>query len=480
MADEKLALLQLNDSHAYLEPHPEVFWEDSGPTFRTAGGYARIAGIVGMARRETDGRALLLDCGDTLHGTAPAVKTRGAAMVPVLNALGIGAMTAHWDFAYGPARLAELAAMLDYPVLAVNCSKQSTGQRPFPASTVVETPDLTVGVAGIAATILDKTMPPHFADGLRFTNGIAELPDAIADLRNTGADLVVVISHLGLPQDVRVAEEVDGIDVLLSGHTHHRLEAPIEVNGAIVVQSGVHGSFIGRLDLELRGGRVVRHAHRLIEVDDRCPIDHAVGALVDEAVAPFREELSITVGETAVPLYRGEMFTSSMDDFLLAALRRETDAVLAFSNGWRYGAPVLPGPVTTNDLYDIVPMDPEVMTVTLTGAEVMGMIEQNLERTFACDPFGQMGGYVKRCQGLAAYIKLENPPGHRVMACWAEGRRLDSAERYDAAFVTVQGVPAGIGEDRAGTGIGAHAAMERLLADESPYRGERPPAFRVI
>lgn len=480
MTDGRITLLQLNDTHAYLEPHPEVFWEGTGPAFRTAGGYARIAGLVHQIRTETDNRALLLDCGDTLHGTAPAVKTRGAALVPVLNALKIAAMTAHWDFAYGPARLEELAEMLDYPVLALNCHDSAGGPGPFSSSVLIETPDLIVGVAGIAATILDKTMPPSFAGGLRFTNGIEELPGVIADLRNRGADLVVVISHLGLPQDVRVATEVDGIDVLLSGHTHHRLEVPLFVNGALLVQSGVHGSFVGRLDLEVRDNRVARHAHQLIEVDDRTPADPAVHALVDKAVAPFREELAVVVGETAVPLYRGEMFGSTMDDFLLAALRHATGAVLAFSNGWRYGAPVLPGPVTRNDLYDIVPMDPEVMTVTLTGAEVLDMLEQNLERTFACDPFGQMGGYVKRCQGLTCYVKIENPPGHRIQACWVGGRRLDPGERYRAAFVTVQGVPAGLGEDRAGTGIGAHAAMERLLADERPYRGDRPPTFRVI
>lgn len=480
MPDGQLTLLQLNDTHAYLEPHPEVFWEGDGPAFRTAGGYARIAGLVGRGRAETGGRTLLLDCGDTLHGTAPAVKTRGAAMVPVLNALGIAAMTAHWDFAYGPARLRELAAMLGYPVLALNCHDAAGGPEPFPPSTLIETPDLTVGVAGIAATILDKTMPPSFAAGLRFTNGIDELPVEIEALRDRGADLVVVLSHLGLPQDVRVATEVDGIDVLLSGHTHHRLEAPLSVNGALLIQSGVHGSFVGRLDIFVRDGRVARYTHRLIEVGVHCPADPVVDALATEAVAPFRDELGEIVGETAVPLYRGEMFGSSMDDLLLAAIRRETGAALAFSNGWRYGAPVLPGPVTRNDLYDIVPMDPEVMTVTLTGAEVLGMLEQNLERTFACDPFGQMGGYVKRCQGLTCYVKIENPPGHRVQACWSGGRRLDPAERYWVAFVTVQGVLAGVGTDRAGTGAGAHAAMERLLADERPYRGERPPVFRVM
>ncbi len=480
MADGELALLQLNDTHAYLEPHPEVFWEEAGPSFRTAGGYARIAGLVDRIRAETGGKALLLDCGDTLHGTAPAVRTRGAAMVPVLNALGIGAMTGHWDFAYGPARLHELAAQLRYPFLALNCYDRASGGRPFPPSALVETPDLTVGVAGIAATVLDKVMPPSFSTGLRFTDGVGELPGVLADLRDAGADLTVVLSHLGLPQDVRLATEVGGIDVLLSGHTHHRLEAPIAVNGALLIQSGVHGSFVGRLDLVVRGGRVARYAHRLIEVGEGCPADPAVGALVDEAVAPFREELGRVAGETAVPLYRGEMFGSSMDDLLLAALRRTTGAALAFSNGWRYGTPVLPGPVTMNDLHDIVPMDPEVTTVSLTGAEVLGMLEQNLERTFACDPFGQMGGYVKRCRGLVCYVKLENPAGRRVQACWIGERRIDPGERYPSAFVTVQGVPAGLGEDRAGTGIGAIAAMEQLLADERPYRGERPPSFRVI
>ncbi len=391
------------------------------------------------------------------------MKTRGAAMVPVLNCLGIAAMTAHWDFAYGPARLRELATMLDYPVLALNCYDRASGSRPFPPSTLIETPDLTVGVAGIAATILDKVMPPSFAAGLRFTDGIAELPGVIADLREAGADLVVVLSHLGLPQDVRLATKVDDIDVVLSGHTHHRLEAPIAVNGALLIQSGVHGSFVGRLDLAVRDGRIVRHEHRLIEIGEDCPVDPVVDALVDEAVAPFREELGEIVGETAVPLYRGEMFGSSMDDLLLAALRGSTGAALAFSNGWRYGAPILPGPITKNDLYDMVPMDPEVMTVTLTGAEVLGMLEQNLERTFACDPFGQMGGYVKRCQGLTCYVKIENPPGHRVQACWSGGRRLDPAERYEAAFVTVQGVPAGLGRgsrwdrDRGARGDGAAA-----------------------
>ncbi len=118
MTDGHLSLLQLNDTHAYLEPHLETFWEGGGPAFRTAGGYARIAGLVDSVREETDGKALLLDCGDTFHGTAPAVKTRGAAMVPVLNALGIGAMTgqsASTAFRRFQAGLEALRSILETP-----------------------------------------------------------------------------------------------------------------------------------------------------------------------------------------------------------------------------------------------------------------------------------------------------------------------------------------------------------------------------
>ena len=480
MAEHTVTLLQLNDSHAYLEPHPEVFWGPEGPSFRVAGGFARIAGLVNRIREKAGGNLLVLDCGDTFHGTAPAQKTRGEALVPVLNALGIGAMTAHWDFAFGPERVRELASQLDYPLLAINCYEEGSDHRPFDGSVLLEVGGLTIGVIGCAATILDKTMPPSFSTGVRFTLGKAEIPGEIRSLRDRGAGLVVVISHLGLPQDIRLASETAGIDVLLSGHTHNRLMAPIRTNGALIIQSGVHGSFLGRLDLTVNERGITGFSHRLYEIGEDCPIDPVVADLVEEVVAPFRSELGRVVGSTTVPLYRGEMLSSSMDTFLLEAVRSVTGAELAFSNGWRYGAPIVPGPITVEDLYTIIPMNPEVMTVTLTGADLYEMLEENVERTFSCNPYSQMGGYLKRCLGLTCYIKLENPPGYRIQDCWIATRRLDADERYRAAFVTVQGVPERFGIERAGTGISAHQAIERMLAERNPYVPSGEAAFRVI
>lgn len=97
MAD--ISIVQVNDTHGYLKPHHELFWEGGGVMYETLGGYHHIAGILNRIREERD--TLLLDCRDTLHGTYHAVKSQGSAMLPVLNEMGFDAMTAHWEFAYG-------------------------------------------------------------------------------------------------------------------------------------------------------------------------------------------------------------------------------------------------------------------------------------------------------------------------------------------------------------------------------------------
>ncbi|WP_243670552.1 5'-nucleotidase C-terminal domain-containing protein [Methanoculleus chikugoensis] len=419
---DHLTLLQMNDSHGYLEPHQELFYAGGPPVYRTAGGYARIATLLEDARDERPGRVLAFDCGDTIHGTyPPAVQSEGEALVPVLNALAFDAMTAHWEFAYGPEQFRKVAGKLDYPVLADNCYDDATGDLVFPPPyTVCETDDLAVGVIGIAATIVDKVMPDSFSKGIHFSLGNAELPPGhIAHLREEegGVDLVVVISHLGFPQEVRLARETDGIDVLLSGgHTHNRLFEPAVVNDTVIIQSGCHGSFLGRLDLFVENRRVKGgFDHELIVVGEDIRPHPEVEEMVEAVMEPpHREYLSRVVGETRTGLNRNTVLEATMDNLLLQALIDVTGAEMAFSNGWRYGAPpVPPGPVMMNDLWDIIPVNPPpVSTVEITGRDLKAMMEENLERTFSRDPpYQQMGGYVKRCMGVDLYCKIENPAG---------------------------------------------------------------------
>lgn len=454
-----LTILQLNDLHGYLAPHPEFVRTADGPTFPRMGGVARIRTLFDRVRAERPGAVLTFDNGDTFHGTHAAVATKGEALIPAINALGLSAMTAHWEFAWGPAHVERLAGMLNHPILAANCYRKHDGSRPFPATMICEAGGIKVGVIGLAATIIDKTMPPHFSEGVRFTDGPEEVRELSRSLRAKGADLIVVLSHLGLPQDIDLAGQVPDADVILSGHTHNRLTEPVRIGKTVIIQSGCHGAFIGRLDLTVEGQRMTGVQHTLIPVDETLAEDPGVAELVVEA-RKISADLAGEVGRTPMALHRNTCLDAPMDDVLLAAVARTAGTGIAFSNGWRYGAPIPPGPVTTEDLWNIVPVDPPVSRVDLTGAEILEMMEDNIEHTFACDPFRQMGGYVKRFRGLTLCVKLENPKGLRIDRAFSRNGPLDRTQTYAVGFITAQAVPEMLGRNRSDLDVHAVAALE--------------------
>ncbi|MFA5974008.1 MAG: bifunctional metallophosphatase/5'-nucleotidase [Lentimicrobiaceae bacterium] len=471
----------MNDTHAYFDIHQEMFWQGDHAEYRQAGGYARIATIVKQIRSESQENCLFCDCGDTLHGTYPALDTQGQAMIPILNSLGLDAMTAHWEFAYGSTIFNQRVAELNYPMLASNVYDKATKKLVYQPYTVKEVGGLRIGLIGIASNIVDKTMPPSYSEGIYFSLGKDELPPIIDLLRiKEKVDLIVLISHLGFTQDMKLLSEVQGIDVCLSGHTHNRLYKPVLNGKTIVIQSGCHGSFLGRLDLEIVDGQITDYHHQLVEVEATIKPDPLVEELVNKALEPYKNELSEVVGETATALNRGTTLETTMDNLLLQALLESTDAQLAFSNGWRYGAPIVPGKITLNDLYNIIPMNPPVSTVELTGEEIKTMLEENLERTFSCDPYQQMGGYVKRCLGLNVYFKIENPPGHRIQKLFAGNEEVQPDRYYTAAFVTPQGVAQKYGRNRENRSERIIDAMQKYLTAHSPIHAELRDTFVVV
>ncbi len=478
---KKLTIVQMNDSHAYFDLHQEMFRQGDHAVYRLAGGYARIATIVKQIRAEYQGRILFCDCGDTMHGTYPALDTEGRALVPVLNSLGLDAMTAHWEFAYGPKVFNQRVAELNYPMLANNVFDKETHKLVYPPYIIKEIGGLRIGLVGIASNIVDKTMPASFSEGISFTLGREELAPIIERLRTLEkVDLIVLVSHLGFPQEMKLLSEVHGIDVCLSGHTHNRLFKPALNGKTIVMQSGCHGSFLGRLDLEVEAGQIVDYRHRLIEVEAAIQPDPTVDELIRQALAPYKNEFSEVVGQTATALNRGTTLESTMDNFLLQALLESTGAQLAFSNGWRYGAPIVPGRITLNDLYNIIPMNPPVSTVELTGEELKAMLEENLERTFSCDPYQQMGGYVKRCLGLNVYFKIENPPGQRIQKLFAGNEEVQPGQYYTAAFVTLQGVPQKYGRNRENRPEHIIDALRTYLGSHRPLYAELRGTFVAV
>ncbi len=470
----------MNDSHAYFDLHQEMFREGDHTVYRKAGGYARIAALVKQIRSDSPD-CLFCDSGDTFQGTFPAQETQGEALIPILNSMGIDAMTAHWEFAYSPEVFQQRVAELNYPMLAINIFDKVTNKSVFPSFAVKEVGGLRIGLVGIASNIIDKTMPPSFSEGIYFTLGKDELPPIINILQTREkVDLIILISHLGFPQDLKLLSEIQGIDICLSGHTHNRLSEPVLIGKTIVIQSGCHGSFIGRLDLEIEGRQIIDYQHQLIEVEASIKPDPELDILVKEALYPYNDELSEVVGETATALNRGTTLESTMDNFLLQVLLETTGAQLAFSNGWRFGAPVIPGKITMNDLYNMIPMNPPVSTVELTGGELRAMLEENLERTFSCDPYQQMGGYVKRCLGLNVYFKIENPSGQRIQKIFIDKEEVKPGQYYTAAFVTMQGVPEKYGRNRENRSEHIIDAMRKYLSRHHPLSAELRGTFVAV
>lgn len=467
-----LTIIQMNDTHANLMEHDDVMYTKDGFSIETVGGYPRILTLLRKFREDYPGEVLLLDNGDTLHGTREAVETRGEVMIPYLQALGVAAMTFHWDSAYTPAHLKNLEGELGYPILAANVYQRDTRKHFFQPSAILECNGLRIGVIGLASNIIQKNMPPQFSEGADFMDGIKEARAEVRRLRKKAVDLVVLLSHLGYPQDIALLQQVDGIDLCLSGHTHNRVRIPQQFNGAYIIQSGALASSIGCLQLEVEQG-ITKIEHRYIVLDKSVAEDKEMLTMLeqDEILSKYRRDLEEPVGQSLIDLHRGSSFYGTMDFLLLDAMREATGLPIAFSNGWRCGGAVRKGKLTRRDLYAIVPMDPMIRSAKLTGQEIIDLLEDNLESTFSVEPFKRMGGYIKRNAGLRVYFKLENPYGQRIQQIFTEEAELDPAKTYEVAYVTPQAVPAKVGRDHKDLGIHSVAAMEQLLA-KGPYNRE--------
>lgn len=457
----ELDILYLNDVHGYLEPHNELFYNNKGEFTETVGGYSRISTLVKQIR-ENNNPTLLFDGGDTFHGTLPIVKSKGEAMIPVLNKLSFNAMVGHWDFAYGPQQLKHLLSKLSYPMLGINVYNEdgSLFLEPF---ITIQIENLKIGVIGICSNIIEKTMPAQFSEGLKITDGIAELPAYIKQLKDDQVDVIILLSHNGFPQDMHMLQKVDGIDICLSAHTHNRLYESVLVNKAIVIQCGCHGSFLGHLKINIEDKRITGHEYQLLKVEQHISPDKDMKKIIDAILQPYQTIKKNVIGSTEITLHRYDTMNSSMDNLLLNAVMYVSGTEISFSNGWRYGAPIGSGTITEEDLYNIVPMNPPVSTVDLTGQEIIVMLEENLERTFSTEPMKLMGGYVKRCGGLRINLRIENPVGHRIQEIYFGEKHLNPKEIFKVSFVTSQGVPKNIGKNRKEMDIKAVEAMTEFL-----------------
>ncbi len=322
------------------------------------GGVDRAATVIKAIRADRP-EAIILDGGDTWQGSYTALKTEGADMVRVMNALGVEAMTSHWEFTLGIDRVTEIVDNeLNFPFLGANIFDKEWDEPAYDPYRMFERGGLKVAVIGQAFPYMPVANPGWMFPGLSFGIRQERMAEVVAEVRAAGADCVVLLSHNGFDVDRKLAARVDGIDVILTGHTHDALPEPVQVNNTFLIASGSHGKFISRIDLDIRDGEMKGIRHKLIPLfADVIAPDPEMAALVRKERAPFAAEMGEVIGRTSSLLYRRGNFNGTWDDLICNALLEEREADIALSPGFRWGASVLPdSEITREDIFNATAM----------------------------------------------------------------------------------------------------------------------------
>ena len=435
---EFLSKFGINDGSALAYSLTHNDFASLARAYGKVGGLDRLTTLVRHIQSERSGKTLLLDGGDTWQGSYTSLVSKGQDMVSAMNLLGTDAMTGHWEFTYGTERVKELIEKSSASFLAGNIVDNEWEEPAFDGLKMYERGGINIAVIGQAFPYTPIANPRYKVPNLSFGIREAVIAGNIKKARSKGAELVVLLSHNGFDVDRKLAGRLEGIDVILSGHTHDALPIATQVNKTLIVASGSHGKFLSRLDLDVSSGSIREFKYRLIPVlADAIAPDPEMRALISDIRNPHRSVLGRTLGVTDSLLYRRGNFNGTFDDIICDALIEERDAEISLSPGFRWGATLLPNQkITSEDVYNVTSITyPNAYRVTMTGARLKEILEDVADNLFNPDPYYQQGGDMVRVGGIGYKIDVTKQIGSRIseLTYLKNGSKLDPDRDYVVA-----------------------------------------------
>ena len=396
-----LTILHINDTHG----HAWAFSEWRNPNI---GGFAYISTLVKQIRKEVEskgGHVLFLHAGDINTGVPESDLLDAEPDIVALSMMGLDAVVlGNHEFDNPRDVLLKQMHLASFPFLSCNFVKPN-GELFTKPYIIKDFGDIKVAIIGVTT---EETMilEPIYLEGAKFVNAVDSVKKYVEMLRDK-VDLIVVLSHLGYGEseepekytrDVDLAKKVDGIDVIVGGHTHTKFDKPPVVNGTIIVQAWEWGKQLGRLDLEVENGKIVSWSWKAIPVNlkkylgkdksgkkiyeyvsEEIHPDPAVYAVLKFYKEKGSEKLDEPVGETKIYLDGERAHVRSKDTnlahLITDAMRWKTGADIALQNGGGIRASIQPGKITYRDILTVLPFGNTLYVMKLTGEQIMKVLE---------------------------------------------------------------------------------------------------------
>jgi len=347
-----------------------------------------LRGFRARAQQE-GGACFYFDCGDVFQGTPVVDHHRGACMIGLLNEVGAaGAALGNHEFDYGLDRLGTLSEEAQYPLICANIVWKSSGRRPefLVPMHMFKAGDIDIAVIGILTPETMNITSPRNVEAIEILDPLPIVNALALQAREAGARFVILLSHCGLEGDIAMTDNMFGVDLILGGHSHSPMDAPLfRGPGRIpIVHPGANLTHVNEIIIDIAPGMepaslTFRQVPLYLEEWPEDPHVKAMVASFETGIADLKRVL----GTAAIELNRGVIGGDSPQGSWVAdAMREVASADFAFINFGGLRRPIFEGTITEEDLFQLQPFDNAIDVLQMTGSQVIDLVERSLSPNF--------------------------------------------------------------------------------------------------
>jgi 5'-nucleotidase / UDP-sugar diphosphatase len=399
----KLTILHTNDHHGR-------FWPNKDGEL----GLASRATLIQQIREEVmgaGGHVLLMDAGDVNTGVPQSDLQNAEPDFKGMALIGYDVMAlGNHEFDKPFHVLEKQQEWAGFPFISANIYHKESGERLFPSHITREIEGYKITIFGL--TTEDTPVKSNPANTAKFTfiPAVEEAKKLVPELRKN-SDVLIALTHMGhyenenngadAPGDVTLARQVDGIDLIVGGHTQKPLFQPDIQNGAIIVQAYEWGKYVGRVDLEVHQGKVTLIDYKLIPVNlKNSDVKIEADPYVESVLRPFKESGDASLG-VEIGSVNGELMgisnvirnaETNLGNLITKAYKEKFKADLALSNSGGIRASIPAGKITYESVLTVLPFGTQLAIAELTGQELKKYLESVIFIMKGTGGFPQMSG----------------------------------------------------------------------------------------